>query len=46
MSADGLDGGIAALGVELAHDTVNVILDGKFGEAQVRGNFLVGEALS
>jgi hypothetical protein len=28
--ADGLNGGVAAIGVELAHDAMNVVFDGEF----------------
>jgi len=42
--AGGLNGGIAALGVQLPHDAVDMILDGELGEVQVGGNFFVGQA--
>ena len=42
--ADSLNGCVAALGVQLTHDAVDVIFDGVLGEIQVRGNFFIGHA--
>ena len=42
--AGGLDGGVAAQGIETAHDAVDVIFDREFGKAHGRGDFLIGEA--
>lgn len=43
LVADCLDRGVTAIGVELAHDAMNVIFDGEFRQAHALGNFLVGE---
>jgi hypothetical protein len=39
-----LDRGIAGFGIQLAHDAVDMVLNGELGEIQVRGNFFVGHA--
>ena len=45
MSADRLDCLVARVSVHLFHDAMKVVLDGKFGQVQLRRNFFVGEAL-
>ena len=37
-------GGVAAVGVELTHNAVHVILYGELGEMQIGGNLFVGQA--
>ena len=39
--ANGLNGRVAALRVQLAHNAVNVILDGELGQIKVCSDFLV-----
>jgi len=39
-----LDCGIAGFGIQLAHDAVDMVLNGELGEIQVRSNFFVGHA--
>ena len=43
MVADGLNRGVAAIGIELAHDAMNVVFDGEFRQAHALSNFFVGE---
>ncbi len=38
------NGLVAALRVDLLHDSVDVILDGEFGQIQICGDFLIAEA--
>jgi hypothetical protein len=42
--ADQGDGFVAALRVDLLHDSVDMILDGEFGQIQICGDFLVAQA--
>ena len=42
--ADQGDGFVPALGVDLLHDPVDVILDGEFGQIQIGGDFLIAQA--
>jgi hypothetical protein len=42
--ADQGDGFVPALRVNLLHDSVDMILDGEFGQIQIGGDFLVTQA--
>ena len=41
--ADQSDGFVPALRVDLLHHSVDVILDGEFGQIQIGGDFLVAQ---